>query len=263
MPSMHRKGPRRGGAFSSLGDFCSRVDYHLVNKRALESLIKCGAMDSFGKKRSQLMAVIDQAVAMGSLSQKDYASGQIGLFDDTEEVMTDLEYPDIEEYPIEMRLAMEKEYDGFYFSGHPLSKYQEIMDRLSPLSLLYGEDGRQYDGKMLRVGGLITAKKQVMTKRNEQMAIITLEDFTHAVSIVVFPKTLRPLPAVRRRRHGRLHSGTCRHQRRQHSDFSRRSAAPGAGHGGIGSAAGTGRIGSRRQGSRGLLAPRHGNETVH
>ena len=110
-------------------------------------------MDSFGKKRSQLMAVIDQAVAMGSLSQKDYASGQIGLFDDTEEVMTDLEYPDIEEYPIEMRLAMEKEYDGFYFSGHPLSKYQEIMDKLSPLSLLYGEDGRQYDGKMLRVGG--------------------------------------------------------------------------------------------------------------
>lgn len=183
------KAREEGGAFSSLGDFCSRVDYHLVNKRALESLIKCGAMDSFGKKRSQLMAVIDQAVAMGSLSQKDYASGQIGLFDDTEEVMTDLEYPDIEEYPIEMRLAMEKEYDGFYFSGHPLSKYQEIMDRLSPLSLLYGEDGRQYDGKMLRVGGLITAKKQVMTKRNEQMAIITLEDFTHAVSIVVFPKT--------------------------------------------------------------------------
>ena len=63
------------------------------------------------------------------------------------------------------------------------------MDKLSPLSLLYGEDGRQYDGKMLRVGGLITAKKQVMTKRNEQMAIITLEDFTHAVSVVVFPKT--------------------------------------------------------------------------
>ena len=183
------KAREEGGPFSSLGDFCSRVDYHLVNKRALESLIKCGAMDSFGKKRSQLMAVIDQAVAMGSLSQKDYASGQIGLFDDTEEVMTDLEYPDIEEYPIEMRLAMEKEYDGFYFSGHPLSKYQEIMDKLSPLSLLYGEDGRQYDGKMLRVGGLITAKKQVMTKRNEQMAIITLEDFTHAVSVVVFPKT--------------------------------------------------------------------------
>ena len=183
------KAREEGGSFSSLGDFCSRVDYHLVNKRALESLIKCGAMDSFGKKRSQLMAVIDQAVAMGSLSQKDYASGQIGLFDDTEEVMTDLEYPDIEEYPIEMRLAMEKEYDGFYFSGHPLSKYQEIMDKLSPLSLLYGEDGRQYDGKMLRVGGLITAKKQVMTKRNEQMAIITLEDFTHAVSVVVFPKT--------------------------------------------------------------------------
>ena len=70
------KAREAGGPFTSLGDFCSRVDYHIVNKRALESLIKCGAMDSFGKKRSQLMAVIDQAIAMGSLSQKDYASGQ-------------------------------------------------------------------------------------------------------------------------------------------------------------------------------------------
>lgn len=183
------KAREEGGPFTSLGDFCSRVDYHIVNKRALESLIKCGAMDSFGKKRSQLMAVIDQAIAMGSLSQKDYASGQMGLFDDAEDVMTELEYPDIEEYPIEMRLAMEKEYDGFYFSGHPLNKYKDIMKKLTPLSVLYGEDGRQYDGKMMRIGGLITAKKQVMTKRNEQMAIITVEDFTHAVSVVVFPKT--------------------------------------------------------------------------
>lgn len=102
------KAREAGGPFTSLGDFCSRVDYHIVNKRALESLIKCGAMDSFGKKRSQLMAVIDQAIAMGSLSQKDYASGQMGLFDDEETVMTELEYPDIDEYPIEMRLAMEK-----------------------------------------------------------------------------------------------------------------------------------------------------------
>ena len=183
------KAREEGGPFTSLGDFCSRVDYHIVNKRALESLIKCGAMDSFGKKRSQLMAVIDQAIAMGSLSQKDYASGQMGLFDDAEDVMTELEYPDIEEYPIEMRLAMEKEYDGFYFSGHPLNKYKDIMKKLTPLSVLYGEDGRQYDGKMMRIGGLITAKKQVMTKRNEQMAIITVEDFTHTVSVVVFPKT--------------------------------------------------------------------------
>ena len=183
------KAREAGGPFTSLGDFCSRVDYHIVNKRALESLIKCGAMDSFGKKRSQLMAVIDQAIAMGSLSQKDYASGQMGLFDDEETVMTELEYPDIDEYPIEMRLAMEKEYDGFYFSGHPLNKYKDIMKKLTPLSVLYGDDGRQYDGKLMNVGGLITAKKQVMTKRNEQMAIITVEDFTHTVSVVVFPKT--------------------------------------------------------------------------
>lgn len=180
----------KGGPFKSLGDFCSRVDIHVVNKKAVEGLIKCGAMDSFGQKRAQLVAVLDQAFSLGSLHQKDEEAGQLSLFGEAEEaVMTELSYPDIPEYPLEMRLAMEKEYDGFYFSGHPLNKYKEIMKKMTPLSLLFGDEGRQYDGKMLHLGGLITAKKQVMTKRNEQMAIITVEDFTHAISVVVFPKT--------------------------------------------------------------------------
>lgn len=178
----------KDGPFTSLADFCSRVNFHKVNRRAIESLIKCGAMDSFGYKRSQLMAVVDQAISMGTLNQKDNESGQMGLFEMDDDVTVELNYPDLEEYPIEMRLAMEKEYDGFYFSGHPLNKFKEVMDKLTPISVLYGEDAHRYDGKMLTVGGLITALRQVMTKRNDQMAILTIEDYTHSLEIVVFPK---------------------------------------------------------------------------
>lgn len=180
---------KKDGPFTSFEDFCSRVDSRIVNRRGLESLIQCGAMDSFGKKRSQLMAVLDQAMSMGALRRKDNESGQMGLFDDVvSDVSTDLVYPDMEEYPLSMRLAMEKEYDGFYFSGHPLDAYTEVMNKLTPLAVLYDEEARGYDGKMITVGGLITAVRRVTTKRNDAMAIITVEDFTHTVTVVVFPK---------------------------------------------------------------------------
>lgn len=116
----------KDGPFTSLSDFCGRVDSRVVNRRALESLIHCGAMDSFGKKRAQLIAVLDRAVSMGALRQQDRASGQMGLFDMEDDAnVTELTYPDVPEFPLEARLAMEKEYDGFYFSGHPLDAYEE------------------------------------------------------------------------------------------------------------------------------------------
>ena len=184
------KAREEDGPFTSLVDFCSRVDFRLVNKRAMESLIKGGAMDSFGKKRAQLMAVLDQAMAMGSLHRKDQESGQIGLFDDDEDTtVTDITYPETDEYKMELILAMEKEYDGFYFSGHPLNAYKVQMDKLTPLGTFYGDDARQYDGRMVSVGGLILAKRQVLTKRNEQMAILTIEDYTQTMQIVIFPRT--------------------------------------------------------------------------
>lgn len=190
----------KDGPFTSLSDFCGRVDSRVVNRRALESLIHCGAMDSFGKKRAQLIAVLDRAVSMGALRQQDRASGQMGLFDMEDDAnVTELTYPDVPEFPLEARLAMEKEYDGFYFSGHPLDAYEEAMKGLTPLAVLYDDEAAQYDGKVLRAGGLITACRQVMTKRSDMMAILTVEDFTHTVTVVVFPKTFakcRSLMAV-------------------------------------------------------------------
>lgn len=182
---------QESGPFTSLSDFCSRVNYHVVNRRVIESLIRCGAMDSFGKYRSQLIQVLDRAMALGASKQKDRDTGQMGLFDedDTEEALFDLSYPEIEEFSIEERLAMEKEYDGFYFSGHPLNKYKEQMAALTPLSALYGEHARQYDGKEIYCGGLISTQRRVTTKHKDLMAILTLEDYTQTVTAVVFPKT--------------------------------------------------------------------------
>ena len=186
-----------GGPYTSLADFCGRVDLHVVNRRAIESLIKCGAMDSFGKRRSQLIAVLDQAVSMGALLQKEEASGQMGLFDlEDEPSVAELTYPDVPEYPIEMRLAMEKEYDGFYFSGHPLNAYKEALQRVTPLSVFFAEDRQQYDGKIITIGGLITGRRQVMTKRHDAMAILTVEDYTHSLTVVLFPKTYARYAAV-------------------------------------------------------------------
>ncbi len=183
------KSRRSGGPFASIEDFCSRVDYHIVNKKIIENLIKGGAMDSFGLYRSQLMAVFEAAMSIGAQKQKDEASGQMGLFDDGDSPVQALSYPDIPEYPMEMRLAMEKEFDGFYFSGHPLGKYEDVMKTLSPISVLYDEENRRYDGRKISIGGLVTGLRQVTTKRSEQMAVLTVEDFTGSVPVVVFPRT--------------------------------------------------------------------------
>lgn len=181
---------RSGGPFASLEDFCSRVDYHIVNKKIVENLIKGGAMDSFGLRRSQLMAVVEAAMSIGAQKQKDDACGQMGLFDDgAGSPAMALTYPDVPEYPLELRLALEKEFDGFYFSGHPLEKYAAAMETMVPLSVLYDEEQGQYDGKAVSVGGMVTDLRQVTTKRSEQMAILTIEDFTAAATVVVFPRT--------------------------------------------------------------------------
>lgn len=182
----------KNGPFVSLEDFCSRVNYRTVNRKSIENLIKGGVMDSFGKKRSQLITVLEQAISVGSLKQKDDASGQMGLFDSEEDVsVMALSYPDIPEYPIEMRLAMEKEFVGFYFSGHPLDKYKKQMDTLTPINVLFGEENRAYDGRILHIGGLVTGRRQVTTKRNEQMVILTVEDYIESISVVVFPQAFR------------------------------------------------------------------------
>lgn len=177
---------KKSGSFTSLVDFCTRVDMRVVNKRVIESLIKCGAFDSLGAKRSQLSAVLDQAVDTAASNQRDAASGQIGLFatDDAQSV-DEIRLPEIDEMPKEQILALEKEITGFYITGHPLDKYRQILEQFTAVEHLLG--GEAAEGKHVKLAGLILNAKRITTKKGDTMCFLEVEDFTNKIEVVVFP----------------------------------------------------------------------------
>ena len=178
-----------GGPFTSLTDFCCRVNMRVVNKRVVEHLIKSGAMDSFGARRSQLLAVIDQAIDLGAACQRDRANGQLGLFGDDQTFgMEEINMPLLPEIPKQTLLQYEKELLGFYVTDHPLSEYKEVMQRFMPLHQFIGETQVQ-DNQFVRVAGIISGCTIKTTKSGDTMALLTLEDFTGRFPVIVFPKS--------------------------------------------------------------------------
>ena len=178
-----------GGPFTSLTDFCCRVNMRVVNKRVVENLIKSGAMDSFGARRSQLLAVLDQAIDLGAACQRDRANGQLGLFGDDQTFgMEEIRLPQLPEIPKQTLLQYEKELLGFYVTDHPLSEYKEVMQRFMPLHQFIGETQVQ-DNQFVRVAGIISGCTIKTTKSGDTMALLTLEDFTGRFPVIVFPKS--------------------------------------------------------------------------
>ena len=177
-----------GGLFTSLTDFCCRVNMRVVNKRVVENLIKSGAMDSFGARRSQLLAVLDQAIDLGAACQRDRANGQLGLFGDDQTFgMEEIRLPQRTEIPKQTLLQYEKELLGFYVTDHPLSEYKEVMQRFMPLHQFIGETQVQ-DNQFVRVAGIISSCNIKTTKSGDTMALLTLEDFTGRFPVIIFPK---------------------------------------------------------------------------
>jgi DNA polymerase-3 subunit alpha len=182
---------RDKGPFHSLFDFCERVDLRLVNKRVVESLIKCGAFDSLGAARSQLMAVADKAMEAGAGTQRERAHGQVSLLD-VLEIKGGLNHqaeslPAIPEWSPTQRLAAEKETLGFYVSGHPLSAYHDIVVKTAAI----GTDrlAACQDKETVALCVIVTAIKEITTKKNgERMAFVTLEDMAGTVEAVAFPE---------------------------------------------------------------------------
>ncbi|CUH96895.1 DNA polymerase III subunit alpha [Propionispora sp. 2/2-37] len=184
---------QQGGHFTSIVDFCTRVDMRVVNKRVIESLVKCGAFDSIKAKRAQLLEVLDRAVEVAAGRQRDLASGQMGLFgEETLQDVDDLILPDIAELPIDRLLAYEKEMTGFYVTGHPLDKYRDKMKTLVPI----GKISDYPEGKKIKIAGLITTAKRINTKSGEMMCFFTLEDFTEQIEVVVFPRLFQKSGAM-------------------------------------------------------------------
>jgi len=178
------------GPYTSLEDFCCRVDLRRVNRRVLESLNKAGAFDSLNLKRSQLFAILDQALEQGQAAQRDRLSGQISLFavvESEDEIQhSKIEIPNIPEWTDQEKLTFEKETVGFYLTGHPLDDYRE--DILSVTDTNLSEKKQWNEGQNLRVGGLIRDIKYRKTKKGKPMAVIVLEDITGTVEVVIFPE---------------------------------------------------------------------------
>ena len=177
-----------GQAFKSMADLCCRVDTRLVNKKALESLIKAGALDLLGTRAAQLL-VLEACLEKVHQQSKNSLSGQVGLFGEEEKINEiAVKLPDIPELELDQMLIFEKELLGFYLHEPPflelLKKTEEIC------SVKISEITEELVGQKVVLGGVLTEVKMVMTKKSQaEMAFIKLSDTLSDIEAVVFPKT--------------------------------------------------------------------------
>ncbi len=176
------------GPYVSLADLCRKVDQRRVNRRVIEALIKCGAFDRTGARRSQMLEGLDQVMDQAQRRQQQEAIGQFSIFDGTDE-QRDPPLPDLPEWKEGQLLAFEKESVGFYITGHPLAAFETDLKRY--VTATTETLGSAPDGKEVIVCGIIAGLKQKLTKKNEKMAILSVEDLTGTVEVIVFPELYR------------------------------------------------------------------------
>ncbi|MDY6823301.1 MAG: DNA polymerase III subunit alpha [Thermodesulfobacteriota bacterium] len=187
---------KQNGVFASMFDFCERVSLFKVNKKVLESLIKCGAFDSTGAARAPMMAAMEDALNYGHTIQKEKADTQMSLFDMTDSAtgVNAPTLPEIGEWDEKQKLVFEKESLGFYITGHPLAEYRELLARFANADALTIRE--MADRESVIVGGTIIKVQHKRTKTDKQMAVIAIEDMYGTVEVVVFPSVydvVRPL----------------------------------------------------------------------
>lgn len=189
---------RRAGKYTDFNDFVDRISLKELNKRAVESLIKAGAMDSLGNTRSQLLAVHEKIIESVQREKRSNVEGQMSLFDTGDGMKQGSEYrnlPNIPEFDMEYKLKFEKEMTGIYLSGHPMEGYKEIIDSLDTVNLgtIY-EVSQSMDFTVLKdnqevtIAGQIVKKSMKTTKNNNQMAFVTVEDYVNSIDVIAFPR---------------------------------------------------------------------------
>ena len=183
-----------GGSFKSLEDFLTRMGEGELNKRAVENLIKCGAMDCFGNHRSELLAVYESMMDSLAISRKKNLEGQLGLFGmlEDDDPSTSIPIPKLPEISAADRMAMEKETTGLYLSGHPMDDYRALLKhtRVVPIGTLMDGEGRYQDDQIMSVAGIVQTVKMKTTRSGSMMAYITLEDDTAAIEMLAFSNVL-------------------------------------------------------------------------
>ena len=202
---------KRGGKFASFDDFMHRMGDTISNKRQLEMLIKSGALDGLGAKRSQLLTVYETVLDARSAANRQSVAGQLDLFS-TPAALEDgpaipaISLPDIPEYSARELLALEKDSSGLYFSGHILDDYSRHVEQIQPDSIasikasfvsnemeeeVPAGDGKQYaDKQSVKIAGIIARRQNKATRGGEQMAFLTVEDRTGEIEVIVFAKSL-------------------------------------------------------------------------
>ncbi|ABY94344.1 MULTISPECIES: DNA polymerase III subunit alpha [Thermoanaerobacter] len=185
----------RNGKFKSVVDFFERMQDSQLNKKAVESLIKAGAFSSFGVRRSQLLSVYDKLMENIKKNRNNNLNGQISLFGEVEQSHgVEFEFPDLEEFPKNRLLSMEKETLGLYISGHPLEEYMEDIPKITNATTLDFKVSEEemfqpklQDNQEVVIAGVIATKKIKFTKNNNMMAFVTIEDLYGTVEVIVFP----------------------------------------------------------------------------
>jgi len=193
-----------GGDFTSLYDFCSRMNGSEMNKRAVENLIRSGAFDSMGARRSQLIKVYESVMDSVAAQQRENVEGQMDFFsmaadnDEKSNSVKEIPLPDIPEYTPEELMTMEKATTGLYLSGHPMDHYRDAVRKLhAPTIVSIIEDfsrengpERFTDGQRITIAGVITSSKTKTTKNNSLMAYVMVEDDTASMELLCFSRVL-------------------------------------------------------------------------
>lgn len=181
---------RENGAFTGFSDFCERMHGKELNKRTIESLIKCGALDGFNANRRCMMAGYEGLLdGLDEIKNKNVA-GQVSFFD-TVVTQKKSEYllPNVADYTLRERLEMEKETTGLFISGHPVSEYQPVIQKIGAHKILEVAN-ENYDNVPVEIVAIVVAKSIKTTKKNDTMAFLTIEDTTGSMEVLVFPKIL-------------------------------------------------------------------------
>ncbi|MCK5218548.1 DNA polymerase III subunit alpha, partial [bacterium] len=175
------------GNYSTLTDFCNRIDLRIVNARVIESLIKAGALDSIGRSRPGMLTNLPQCLASAQKWQEEKERGQMSIFGD---VGPDIPVaPDaVAEEPERVRLTHEKEVLGFYLTGHPLVQHQDLLDTFSTATT--GTLNKLAEGSQLVIGGEVVGVRHSATKRREPMLRFSLEDTEGLTEVIVWPDLL-------------------------------------------------------------------------
>jgi DNA polymerase-3 subunit alpha len=183
------------GRFKSPFDFCKRVDLRKVNRRVIESLVKCGAFDFSHVHRSQMLTALEEFLERAQSLQRKKEEIQMSMWMSSEGEEEE-SYPEIDEFPEDQLVAFEKETIGFYISRHPLSRYQEEIKKHT------AEDtstlSRLQQGEEVKVCGLVSGLKEIVTKKGDRMAFLNLEDMKGFVEVILFPEVFKAaLPCLR------------------------------------------------------------------